>query len=87
MYEKLQFDALDDEVISTFKEPSYLNLMRSAVVYSDAIIKGSETLDEDLESFIDSQEKPVLDYQSPEDFADSYEEFYLDKVLNVKEEA
>ncbi|KQC32265.1 glycogen synthase [Nonlabens sp. YIK11] len=87
MYEKLQFDALDDEVISTFKEPSYLNLMRSAVVYSDGIIKGSETLDEELESFIDAQDKPVLDYQSPEDFADAYEEFYLDKILNVKEEA
>ena len=53
MYEKLQFDALDDEVISPFQEPSYLNLMRSAVVYSDGVIKGSETLDSELEEFID----------------------------------
>ncbi len=87
MYEKLQFDALDDEAISAFKEPSYLNLMRNAVVYSDGVIKGSESLDADLESFIDSQDKPVLDYQTPEDFADAYEEFYLDKILNEKEEA
>ncbi len=87
MYEKLQFDALDDSVISSFKEPSYLNLMKSAVVYSDGIIKGSETLDPDLESFIDGQDKPTLDYQSPEEFADAYESFYLDKILNVKEEA
>lgn len=87
MYEKLQFDALDDDVISSFQEPSYLNLMRSAVVYSDGIIKGSETLDTELEGFIDEQDKPVLDYQSPEDFADAYEEFYLEKILNEKEEA
>jgi len=87
MYEKLQFDALDDSVISSFKEPSYLNLMKSAVVYSDGIIKGSETLDPELESFIDGQDKPILDYQSPEDFADAYEDFYLAKILNEKEEA
>jgi starch synthase len=87
MYEKLQFDALDEEVIAPFQEPSYLNLMKSAVSYSDGIIKGSESLEEELEEFIDNQDKPVLDYQSPEDFADAYEEFYLDKMLNVKEEA
>lgn len=87
MYEKLQFDALDDEAIITFKEPSYLNLMKNAVVYSDGIIKGSETLDPELERFIDEQDKPVLDYQSLENFADAYEEFYLNKMLNVKEEA
>ncbi|WP_194851490.1 glycogen/starch synthase [Nonlabens antarcticus] len=87
MYEKLQFDALDDSVISSFKEPSYLNLMKSAVVYSDGIIKGSESLDSELESFIDEQDKPVLEYQSPEDFADAYEGFYLSDILNEKEEA
>ena len=87
MYDKLQFDALDDSVISSFKEPTYLNLMKSAVVYSDGIIKGSETLESELESFIDGQDKPILDYQSPEDFADAYEQFYLSDILNEKEEA
>jgi starch synthase len=87
MYDKLQFDALDDSVISSFKEPTYLNLMKSAVVYSDGIIKGSENLESELESFIDSQDKPILDYQSPEDFADAYEQFYLSDILNENEEA
>ncbi|WP_124979296.1 glycogen/starch synthase [Nonlabens xiamenensis] len=87
MIEKLQFDALDEGVLEHFKEPTYNNLMMSAVKYSDAIIKGSEELDSTIENYIDKQEKPVLKYYPPEEFADAYEEFYLDKVLNEKEEA
>jgi starch synthase len=32
-------------------------------------------------------DKPILKYFAPEEFADAYEEFYLDQVLNEKEEA
>ncbi|AZQ43248.1 glycogen/starch synthase [Nonlabens ponticola] len=86
MYEKLQFDALDDAVINDLKEPTYLNLMKSAVSNSDGIIKGSEDLDGELNDFIEKQDKPTLDYQSPEDFADAYEQFYLHDILNETEE-
>ncbi|AUC78822.1 glycogen synthase [Nonlabens sp. MB-3u-79] len=88
MIEKLQYDALDDEALEEFHEPTYINLMKSAVKYSDAIIKGSEELDPEIDEYIDAQEnKPTLKYYSPEEFADAYEEFYLDQVLNEKEEA
>jgi starch synthase len=88
MIEKLQYDALDDEALEEFHEPTYINLMKSAVKYSDAIIKGSEELDPEIDKYIDAQEnKPTLKYYSPEEFADAYEEFYLDQVLNEKEEA
>ena len=86
--EKLQYDALDDEALEEFHEPTYINLMKSAVKYSDAIIKGSEELDPEIDQYIDAQEnKPTLKYYAPEEFADAYEEFYLDQVLNEKEEA
>jgi starch synthase len=38
MYDKLQFDALDDSVISSFKEPTYLNLEECGS--GDGIIQG-----------------------------------------------
>jgi starch synthase len=88
MIEKLQYDALEDEALEEFHDPTYINLMKSAVKYSDAIIKGSEELDPEIDQYIDAQEnKPILKYYAPEEFADAYEEFYLDQVLNEKEEA
>ena len=87
MIEKLQYDALDDEALEEFEDPNYVNLMKSAIKYSDAIIKGSEELDSEIEEYIDGQvDKPILKYYSPEEFADAYEEFYLDQVLNEKQE-
>ncbi|WP_298954974.1 glycogen/starch synthase [uncultured Nonlabens sp.] len=87
MVEKLQYDALDDEALEEFEDPTYVNLMKSAIKYSDAVIKGSEELDSEIDEYIDGQvDKPVLKYYSPEEFADAYEEFYLDQVLNEKQE-
>jgi starch synthase len=88
MIEKLQYDALDDEALEEFHDPTYINLMKSAIKYSDAIIKGSEELDPEIDKYIEGQvDKPILKYFTPEEFADAYEEFYLDQVLNEKEEA
>ncbi len=84
--EKLQFDALDDEVLHEFDNPTYNNMMKSAIRHSDAIIKGSQELDAEIESFIDEKDGPILEYQSPESFADAYEKFYLENVLDKKED-
>lgn len=81
MIDKLKFDALDDSAISDLASPDYNSLMKSAITYSDAIITGSEDLNEELTTFIASQDKPKLEYQSPENFADAYERFYLSDVL------
>ena len=86
MIEKLRYDALDEEMIAPFEEATYNNIMKSAIANSDAIIKGSEDLSEELDGFIDAQEKPVLKYYSPEEFADAYENFYLSQVLEEEEE-
>jgi starch synthase len=87
MIEKLRYDALDEEIIEGFEDPTYINMMKSAIVNSDAIIKASEDLETEIDAFIDEQDKPVLAYHTPEEFADAYEEFYLSQVLNEKEEA
>ncbi len=82
MKEKLQFDALDDEVLTEFDEPTYLNIMKSAIKFSDAIVMGSADVESELVSYVEESDKPVLEYQSPESFADAYENFYLENVLD-----
>lgn len=79
--EKLRFDALGDEEIKDLEEPTFSSLIKVAVDNSDAVIKGSESLEKELEVYLDDLEKPVLEYQPHDSFADAYEDFYITKVL------
>jgi len=82
MQSKVNFDGLDSEVTQLLDQPNYANLMKIAIDNSDAIIRGSEDLVEELDEYIKNVEKPVLDYHSLEEFAEPYSEFYKDTVLN-----
>jgi len=81
MIKKVSFDGLPEDSIAPLKEPDYINLMKLAIDNSDAIIKGSENLNKELNEYIDTADKPVLDYFSPEEFAEPYTDFYKNSVL------
>jgi starch synthase len=36
----------------------------------------------ELEDYISSSDKPVLEYQYPEEFAEAYTEFYTNEILS-----
>jgi starch synthase len=82
MINKVRFDNINEDAIKYLEKPSYINLMKVAIDYSDALIKGSEEIPEELESYLKSSNKPVLEYFSLEEFAEPYLEFYNTKVLN-----
>tara|TARA_R100001369_G_scaffold623_1_gene2109 strand:+ start:18990 stop:19673 length:684 start_codon:yes stop_codon:yes gene_type:complete len=82
MIKKVTFDGLDAEVIKLLEKPNYNNLMKIAIDNSDAIIRGSEELPEEIDTYISELTKPVLDFYSIEEFADPYTEFYTNTVLN-----
>ena len=81
MIEKVKFDGLDPKVLKPLEEPTYNNLMKIAIDNSDAIIKGSEDLSDELDEYINATDKPKLDYFSIEEFAEPYTEFYQNSVL------
>lgn len=81
MIKKVEFDGLDAEVIAPLSKPNYVNLMKIAIDNSDAVIKGSPDLIEELDNYIDAIEKPVLNYLTLEEFAEPYTEFYSNAVL------
>jgi len=81
MKKKVSFDGLDEAQISLLEKPNYVNLMKIAIDNSDAIIKGSQELDAELNDYIDAADKPKLEYHSVEEFADPYTEFYQNQVL------
>ena len=81
MFKKIIFDDIPEESISSLKTPSYNNLLKVAVDFSDAVILAAEKIPEDLSDYISNLQKPVLPYVSLQEFEEAYAEFYRDKVL------
>ena len=79
--DKIRFDNVNDEKIATIATPNHTNILKSAIENSDAIIKGSETLSDEVEAFITSTETPILEFQSEEELTEAYLNFYENNVL------
>jgi starch synthase len=80
-YKKIKFDSIDESKFKTIHKPNFINILKNAIENSDAIIKASEELPSELEEFLETSEKPVLDYFHVSEFDTAYTEFYLNKVL------
>lgn len=63
-----------------YKTPNYVNLTKAAIEHSDAIIIAGENICPEIADFISKQDKPVLNYQSPDNYIDVYNDFF-DKLL------
>ena len=85
MESKILFDGIEKEIISHLKNPTYANLMKSAIDNSDGVIKGSAAIPEEVDSYLKELDKPVLKYVPKEEFAQAYQDFYTNSIL--KEEA
>jgi starch synthase len=78
--EKLLLEGITKEDVEVLSDPNYENVCKLAINYSDAVIKGSENINANVESYIKSTDKLFLDYQPEETYIDAYNDFY-DKVL------
>ncbi len=81
MIDKIAFDGIDKESISSLSNPDYNNLLKVAADYSDAIILASEEVSEDLKNHIANLSKPVLPYVSLQEAEEAYTNFYQTEVL------
>ena len=82
LVDKILFDEINEELIKGLKDPSYNNLMKNAIDFSDAIILGSQEIPKKVQDHLNSSKKPVLNYQTRETFSETYTEFYKNEVLN-----
>jgi starch synthase len=60
MINKVLFDEIDQKSISDLKDPTYENLMRIAIDYSDGIIIGSENVSSKTIEYLKSYKNPIL---------------------------
>jgi starch synthase len=81
LIDKIKFDQISDEKLQSFQNNSNDGFIKIAIENSDAVIKGSENLSEEISTLIDNLDIPVLDFQPLEGFTEAYSDFYLNKVL------
>jgi starch synthase len=74
--EKLLMEGITAEDVDVLKDPSFVNVCKLGIDYSDAIIKGTENINTEVENYIKSSNKLFLDFQPKESYIDAYNEFY-----------
>ncbi|MFN5183700.1 MAG: glycogen/starch synthase [Bacteroidota bacterium] len=81
---KIPTEGINKSDIKQVVDPSYVNLCKLAIDYSDAVIYSSPETNTDVQKYVKKVNKRCLAYQSPEDYIDAYSEFY-DRVLENSE--
>jgi starch synthase len=79
--DKLRYDGIDGDTLKIVKKPDFVNVSKLAIKYSDGIIIGSEEINKELKKYIDTADKPVLQYHDESKYIEAYNDFY-DKILS-----
>jgi starch synthase len=74
--EKLIVEGVDKKDVEVIKDPTFINVSKLGINFSDAVIKGTDDINKDLEKYIHSAGKPYLENQPKETYIDAYNEFY-----------
>jgi starch synthase len=81
MINKVKFDGVPHEAIADLELPNYENILKTAVLNSDAVIIASDSLSPSLTKFIESSNKPFLPFTPKDGFAEAYTNFYSNEVI------
>ena len=72
---KMKFDGFTDEEVTGFEAADHKKLMETAIKYSNAVVKGSAELSEDVKTMIDASKLPTLEFTDGE-YKEQYKPFY-----------
>ncbi|MBO7432681.1 MAG: glycogen/starch synthase [Salinivirgaceae bacterium] len=73
---KLVYDSISEKDVEKLANPTYENLSKFAIDFSDGVIFGSEKINDEVANYAKSSGKPMLEYQAPETYMDAFNEFY-----------
>jgi len=73
---KLLLKGISGNDVKILENPTYVNISKLAMNYSDAIIKGTSEINQEVEKYMLESGKKLLPYQSRETYIEAYNEFY-----------
>ncbi|MDR1918455.1 MAG: glycogen/starch synthase [Tannerellaceae bacterium] len=76
--DKLKMDGALEEDLACLKENAgFIAITKLAINFSDGVIQGSETIHPEIQDYLSTlKDKPILPYQSPDVYMDSFNNFY-----------
>lgn len=77
---KVIMDGIAPNDVKDLKAGSWEAITLNAIGRADAVIQGSENLNPAIKTAIRKQQKPFLEFKSPEEYIDAYNSFY-DELL------
>jgi starch synthase len=77
---KIPIEGVNKSDVKQVSDPTFVNVSKLAIDYSDAVILGSENVSADVQKYIKKTGKPCLGYKTPEEYIEAYSGFY-DAVL------
>ncbi len=81
--DKIKLEGIKEKDLKYYNNSNYVNMIKSAIDFSDALIIGSEKINPEIKKYLSKINKPILDFQPIEtnEYIDTYHNFY-DKVLD-----
>ncbi len=73
---KLDYYGIKASDLKLLKQADYINLQKTAINYSDAVIIGNESINEELYDYAKKSGKEILPYKNKEEYIQAYNEFY-----------
>lgn len=80
MINKVKLDGVPQEAVEMLAVPDYENIIKAAVMHSDAVIMASPNLSSSLTKFIETSGKAFLSYVPKDAFAEAYSNFYKEML-------
>ncbi len=80
---KILIDDITTKDIEVVKDPTYENIIKLAIQYSDAVIIADEKINNNILSYIQSKNINLLTYVDTENYIDAYAKFY-DSIIEKK---
>lgn len=82
---KLLFEnKLEESDLSVLQNPTFENLSKFAIGYSDAVIQGSENIDKKVFDYMKDSELPFMGYPGEEEYEEKYNNFF-DSLVEEEE--
>jgi starch synthase len=76
---KLMLKGISTNDVKALDDPTYVNLSKLAIQFSDALIQGSSSVNPEVEKMMQESGKTFLPYQPKESYIEAYNAFY-DKI-------
>ena len=86
MAKKMKADGGTQKDWRFYKEPTYLNIMKAAINYSDAVILASDKVNPELIDFAKQNNKDIVEYTPDnKEFCEKINEYY-DSIIEIEED-